>query len=174
MAENLSVQAPDFERIRRSDMVATADGIRLLWLVLNDEIARRRRSRSIWKDEDHANLTFSASAGTWTVGSSDFQYMRYAHNQEVLTISFSLIDTTTSAGMGTELYISMPEGLSHTGVGSGSGLLHTTLLPQEIVWIDADPNDNSRLRVIRNTGLAWPSALTNDLDLKGTVVVQHI
>lgn len=42
MADNLSIEAPDFDRIRKGDPHATEDAIRLLWFVANDEAKRRR------------------------------------------------------------------------------------------------------------------------------------
>ena len=42
MAENLSIEAPNFDRIRKGDTHATEDAIRLLWYVLNNEIRMRR------------------------------------------------------------------------------------------------------------------------------------
>ena len=42
MATNLSVESPDFDRIRKGDSSATEDAVRLLWYVLNDEIRKRR------------------------------------------------------------------------------------------------------------------------------------
>lgn len=43
MAENLSVESPDFDKIRKESGTATSDAIRLLWYVTNNEIADRRR-----------------------------------------------------------------------------------------------------------------------------------
>ena len=43
MAINLTIESPDFNRIRRGDAHATEDAIRLLWFVANEE-ARLRRS----------------------------------------------------------------------------------------------------------------------------------
>src|SRR3989304_1088755 len=44
MAENLSIEAPDFDRIRKGDGRATENAIKLLWFVGNNEIAMRRSS----------------------------------------------------------------------------------------------------------------------------------
>jgi hypothetical protein len=40
---NLTIESPDFNRIRKGDSFAVEDAIRLLWLVANEE-ARARRS----------------------------------------------------------------------------------------------------------------------------------
>ncbi len=42
MAENLSVEAPDFDLIRKETGRATEDAVRSLWYVLNDERRQRR------------------------------------------------------------------------------------------------------------------------------------
>lgn len=42
MADNLSVEAPDFDYIKREAGVHTMDGIRLLWSVANSEAKDRR------------------------------------------------------------------------------------------------------------------------------------
>jgi hypothetical protein len=43
VAENLSVEAPDFDEIVKEAGDSTADAARLLWFVLNNEIATSRR-----------------------------------------------------------------------------------------------------------------------------------
>ena len=43
MATNLSIESPDFDRIRKGDFSSINDAIRLLWFVANEE-ARLRRS----------------------------------------------------------------------------------------------------------------------------------
>src|SRR3990167_5866688 len=43
MSTNLSIESPDFARVRRGDFYAIEDAIRLLWFVANEE-ARLRRS----------------------------------------------------------------------------------------------------------------------------------
>lgn len=43
MAENLSIESPDFDRIRKGDANATEDAVRLLWYVLNHEMKSRRQ-----------------------------------------------------------------------------------------------------------------------------------
>lgn len=50
MAENLSIESPDFLRIRKGDSKATENAVRLLWFVLNDELASRRRGVRAAKD----------------------------------------------------------------------------------------------------------------------------
>jgi hypothetical protein len=42
MASQLTIESPDFDRIRKESGRATEDAIRLLWLVANDEASDRR------------------------------------------------------------------------------------------------------------------------------------
>lgn len=44
MAEQLQIEAPAFDRIRKGDNHAIEDGIRLLWLVANNEISVRSQT----------------------------------------------------------------------------------------------------------------------------------
>jgi hypothetical protein len=42
MAENLSIEAPDFDRIKQETGTSTRDGVKLLWTAMNYEMGRRR------------------------------------------------------------------------------------------------------------------------------------
>ncbi len=44
MATNLSVEAPDFDQIRKESGIITSNAVKLLWEVINYEIAQRRAS----------------------------------------------------------------------------------------------------------------------------------
>lgn len=43
MAEQLSIEAPEFDRIQKESGPATRDGVQLLWSVANEEARQRRR-----------------------------------------------------------------------------------------------------------------------------------
>lgn len=43
MAENQTIEAPDFDKIKKESGSATRDAIQLLWFVANNEAAERRR-----------------------------------------------------------------------------------------------------------------------------------
>lgn len=63
MAENLSIESPDFNRIRKGDSRATEDAVRLLWFVLNDELKKRRMGdRRIEQRISPKVVTFAPSA----------------------------------------------------------------------------------------------------------------
>ena len=63
MSTNLSIESPDFDRIRKGDFSSIDDAIRLLWFVANEE-ARLRRSADR-RIEDRLSprvVTFAPSA----------------------------------------------------------------------------------------------------------------
>ena len=63
MAENLSIESPDFDRIKKGNPKAIEDAVRLLWLVLNEEMKQRRSG--IRRTAERMNLkvvTFAPSA----------------------------------------------------------------------------------------------------------------
>ncbi len=61
MAENLSVDAPDFDLIRKESGRATEDALRSLWYVLNDE-SRQRRLQARRSDGRIAGKIFTSAA----------------------------------------------------------------------------------------------------------------
>jgi hypothetical protein len=65
-----------------------------------------------WISVAHGSLTFSASAGTWTVDSGDLQYFMYQQRGTTLAVRFSILNSSTSAGMGTDLIVSLPAGFT--------------------------------------------------------------
>lgn len=62
MAENLTVEAPEFDEIQRGNRRATADGIRLLWQVIN-ELDRRQRTGLRAAIERWEKKTLTSSPG---------------------------------------------------------------------------------------------------------------
>tara|TARA_Y100000310_G_scaffold322653_1_gene381943 strand:+ start:193 stop:720 length:528 start_codon:yes stop_codon:yes gene_type:complete len=57
--ENLSIEAPDLDRIRRESGAATEDGVRLLWMALND-------TRKLVRAADQRQVLQVVQAGTVT------------------------------------------------------------------------------------------------------------
>lgn len=53
MSENQTIEAPDFDHIKKESGTATRDAVNLLWLVANDEAGQRRRGirRAVETDE---------------------------------------------------------------------------------------------------------------------------
>src|SRR5262252_3791699 len=54
VAENLTVESPEFDRIKKESGPATRDAVQLLWFVANNESAERRRGVRAAQEEDIA------------------------------------------------------------------------------------------------------------------------
>lgn len=173
MSEQLVIESPDFDQIRKESGTASENAIRLLWYSLNREISDRRQQRWGWQDVAFADITFSASAGTWTVGSGDLNTYRWARLNDMVAIFFNFATTTTSAGMGTELYFTLPMGLNAkgtyffegAGVVSGGGLA-----APEALTVYANTSNRQLVTLLRSS--AFPSSRTNDLNVGGMLVIQ--
>lgn len=171
MAENLSIQSPDFPKIKKGDNVAIHDAIKLLWLVANDEAAARRRQRFRWFDVDYNTVTFSASVGTWTVGAGDFIAYRYAILGDLLVLYFNFQTTSTSAGMGVDLYFTLPNGYK-AAVGATGFVVATGTINESAYSVVRSSPNNSFVQLNRISGAAWPSTVTDNLGVRGSLIVQ--
>lgn len=171
MSTNLTIAAPDFAQIRAGDFRAIHDAINLLWLVANDDATKRRRQQLIWRDVGYDSSAFSASAGTWTVQAADQSQYRYILVGTCLFLSFAFIDTSTSAGMGTELYVRLPLGLSAAlPYQVGTVGIYGAATAVGTVLTRAAPNA-ATLALTRADGSAWPSSATNTLDIVGAIAL---
>ena len=112
MTEQLSIESPDFNRIKRGENNAIHDAIKTLWLATNEAFRQIQRGRQFWLDVPFAAGNFTASAGTWTVASGDVNLYRCITVDRMMLIEFALENTTTSSGMGTDLYIATPNFVS--------------------------------------------------------------
>ena len=172
MAENLVIESPDFDEIRKESGTSTEDAIRLLWFALNGEIKQRRGKRFRWDDVGSTNLTFTSSAGTWTVDSGDITFCKTALFTDWMMIQFVLTNTTTSAGMGTELYIQLPSSLQVLGGAGYTGVCFVDGPIQETAMIQSQTSNPQLLTLKRVTGAAWPSSATNTLSIRGFMIFQ--
>lgn len=121
-----------------------------------------------WAASDYFALT-----GTWTVSSNTFLSYRWTLVNTVMTLWISLSGTTTSAGMGAELYIRLP---------AGYGMVPTTQTLGVVRWdegVGAVPGIVERstgmiphcLQLSRDTAsTAWPTG-TLDISVVATVPV---
>lgn len=173
MSEQLVIESPDFDQIRKESGRATEDAIRLLWYALNEENKQRRQQRWSWVDVPHSAITFTSSAGTWTVGSADLNTYRYTRLGDMVMIFFNFASTSTSAGMGTELYFTLPYGLNAKGsyFFEGVGVLTGGgVSGKEDISVYANTSNRQLVTLLRAT--AWPSSRTNDLNVGGFLVLQ--
>lgn len=172
MAENLGIAAPDFGRILKNDPRALHDGIRLLWLAANELENRRRRQRAVWQDIAYAAGNFGESAGTWTVASGDQSLFKYVFTGTLMLVSFVLVNTTTSGGMGTGLTISVPLSLSASAADFvGSLVVAGNITEAAVVKTQSGANASSLL-LERLDGSSWPSSVTDDLDFQGFIALE--
>lgn len=172
MAVNLVIESPDFDEIRAETGASTEDAIKLLWYALNNEIKLRQKQRFRWDDILAANLAFTASAGTWTVDSADVTIAKTSLFGDWMMFQFVLDNTTTSAGMGTELYIQLPSSLRVKGGAGYTGVCFVGGPITEVGQIASQSSNSQLLTLTRADGSAWPSSATNTLDVRGFIIMQ--
>jgi len=62
-----------------------------------------------WIDVAHSNGFYSSSAGSWTVGVRDQRVFQYSVLQDLMLLRVHIVDSTT-ASMGNQLFVQMPDG----------------------------------------------------------------
>lgn len=170
MGSQLVIESPAFDVIKQESGYATRDAIQLLWYALNDEILNRIKARWRWEDVPFAAGNFTASAGTWTVASADQVMYKVARLYDQVMVWFDIATSSTSAGMTTSLYITLPNGWQVTN-NSFMGVCHeySNLNEMGAIVFSTD-----KLDIRRAAGSNWPSNRTNDLSLRGFVVGQLV
>ena len=169
------IGVPEFDGIRRETGQMTEDALRLLWVGLND--TRTQHSRLLeqieqWNPVPFVATNFDANAGDWTVASGDHILYRYTLTGKVLVVQFTLVDTTTGSGMGTQLHVTLPAGLKAASA-SYTGSLFTAGNISEAGKILTLGSGNAHLLSLQRTaGSSWPSSVTNDLDIRGMIVLE--
>jgi hypothetical protein len=172
MAEQFRIESPDFARILTGDDRAVHNAIRLLWLTANTAFERIDRRRLVWQEVPFAAGNFTASAGTWTVASGDVSLYRFIFADRMMLIEFAFVNTTTSSGMGTDLYIPMPLNLSaQNALNTGFCITAGTITEVDYISTRSGANATS-LALLRTAGTSWPSSVTDNLDIRGAVVVE--
>jgi len=172
VTEQLRIESPDFNRILSGDTRATHDAVKTMWLAMNEAFTRIERGRQFWIDVPFAAGNFTASAGTWTVAAGDVNLYRYITTDQMMLIEFALENTTTSSGMGTNLYLSTPNYISaqntyNTGFVAAQGNI------DEIGMISTRSGANATsVSLTRAAGSSWPSSVTDDLDIRGMIVLE--
>lgn len=173
MADNLVIESPDFDQIRKETGTATEDAVRLLWFALNNEIKLRQKKRFRWDNIPASLLSFTSSAGTWTVDSGDITVFKTTLFDDWMMVQFLLDNTSTSAGMGNILYVQLPSSLRVKGGVGYTGMMHyfdgTT---GEVGVISSQTTNPELLLLTRPTGANWPSSITNALDVRGFIIFQ--
>ena len=167
----LTFQTLDFARVREESGVATEESMRSLYLFLEDTRQRLQAMEQQfgWQDVAFAAGYFTANSGTWTVASADQQLYRYTKIGRVLSLNFFLEDTTTGSGMGTQLRIKMPLGMKASATTFMGPLIVRGSVETE-GYVTTEGTDT--LYCYRTDHAAWPSSITNDVDVRGTITCQ--
>ena len=167
----LTFQTLDFARVREESWVATEESVRSLYLFLEDSRQRLQAMEQQfgWQDVAFAAGNFTANSGTWTVASADQQLYRYTKIGRVLSLNFFLEDTTTGSGMGTQLRIKMPLGMKASATTFMGPLIVRGSVETE-GYVTTEGTDT--LYCYRTDHAAWPSSITNNVDVRGTITCQ--
>ena len=149
--------------------------LRQIWNVLNEEVGTRQRKRVHWQDVAYASVTFTASAGVWTVTAGQMVAYKYALLQDLLLISWDFESSTTGVGMTTELIFTLPNNLKAVTSAAGWTGFHefkTSGGSGEVGFsiIQASPNNN-RVSLQRPALTNWPSSDTLT-SLRGNMMLQ--
>ena len=167
----LDFPTPDFARVREETGSVTEQSIRSLYFAALDTRQRLLRIQQElgWKDVTYASGNFTANTGTWTVASADQQLYQFIKFGRFVALSFFLEDTTTGSGMGNQLQIQLPIGMSastttYTGPLTIRGSVDTE------GYITTGGTD--KLYCFRTDHAAWPSSITNNLDIRGMITMQ--
>ena len=102
----------DDDRIRAGDPLATADAIKALWTGVQDLQALVSGRAIAWRAVAFDATDFTASGGTWTVAAADVVDYKLARvGADLVTVQFSLKETSTGVGVTDQLLIRLPLGL---------------------------------------------------------------
>jgi|TARA_B000000460_G_scaffold189420_1_gene136564 hypothetical protein len=133
----------------------------------------RRRLQRIqqelaWRSTPFLAGNFTANTGTWTVASADQKQYEFIKIGRFLAVNFFLEDTTTSSSMGNQLQIQLPKGMSaaattYTGPLTIRGSVDTE------GYITTGGTD--KLYCFRTDHAAWPSSVTDNVDLRGMITL---
>jgi hypothetical protein len=167
----LGIPTPDFSRIREESGVVTEDAVRSLYFSALDTRQRllRIQQESGWHPVAFASGNFTANSGTWTVASADQKLYQYLKIGELLIVNFFLEDTSTGSGMGNELRIALPKGMKAIATTFTGPLIIKGSVDTE-GYVTTGGTD--KLYCYRTDHSAWPSSITNNVDIRGMILLQ--
>ena len=166
----LRVDPPDFARIREESGRHTEQAVRELYTTTLDTRQRLQRLQQTltWHEVPFAAGNFTANTGTWTVASADQQLFRYSKLGQLMVVSFFLEDTTTGSGMGNELRITLPKGLAASATAfTGPLTIRGSVDTEGYITTGG----TTKLYCYRTDHAAWPSSITNNLDIRGMIAL---
>jgi hypothetical protein len=167
----LDFPTPDFARIREESGIVTEQAMRSLYFSSLDTRRRLQRIQQElgWQDVTFAAGNFTANSGTWTVASADQKLYQFIKIGQFLVVNFFLEDTTTGSGMGNQFQIQLPQGLSATE-STYTGPLTIRGSVDTEGYITTGGTD--KLYCFRTDHAAWPSSITDNVDLRGMITLQ--
>ena len=167
---SLDFPVPDFARVREESGLVTERAIRSLYFSLLDTRQRvqRLQQEQAWQSTAFLAGNFTANSGTWTVASADQKQYQYIKIGQFLAVNFFLEDTTTGSGMGNQLQIQLPKGMkaaatTYTGPLTVRGSVDTE------GYLTTGGTD--KLYCFRTDHAAWPSSITNNVDVRGSITL---
>lgn len=173
---NSLIAAPDYDQVNQGSNVALVDALRLIWNSLQSEITDRKRQRFQWNDATYSSSLFSASAGTWTVSSGSMLVYKYVVENDLCLLQFNFHNTSTSAGMGTELRVLLPAGFkvvnANATIGTGQATTSGGATINETFYITSF--NTATLSFQRSAAASWPNGMVSTLNLMGSVILQVV
>jgi hypothetical protein len=167
----LDFPTPDFARIREESGLVTERAMRSLYFASLDTRRRLQRIQQelAWNVVPFAAGNFTANTGTWTVASADQKLYQYIKMGRFLAVNFFLEDTTTSSSMGNELRITLPKGMSATDTNyTGPLTIRGSVETEGYVTTGG----STILYCYKTDHSAWPSSITNNVDVRGMITLQ--
>ena len=167
----LDFPTPDFARVREESGPVTERSLRSLYFSALD--TRRRLTRIQqelgWRDVAFAAGNFTANTGTWTVASADQQLYQFVKMGRFMVASFFLENTSTGSGMGNRLTITLPLGMAASNTTyTGPLTIRGDIETEGYITTGG----TTSLYCFRTDHAAWPSSVTNDLDIRGMITLQ--
>ena len=167
----LDFPTPDFARIREESGIVTEQAMRSLYFASIDTRRRLQRIQQElgWYSDPFLAGNFTANSGTWTVASADQKLFQYIKIGQFVTINFFLEDTSTGSGMGNELRIQIPKGLkAETTPFTGPLIIKGSVDTEGYITTGG----TDKLYCYRTDHSAWPSSITNNVDIRGMISFQ--
>ena len=167
---SLDFPTPDFSRIREEAGHVTVEAVRSLYFSSLDTRRRLQRIQQElgWQSTPFLAGNFTANSGTWTVASADQKQYQYIKIGQFLVVNFFLEDTTTGSGMGNQLQIQLPKGMKATATTYTGPLIVRGSVDTE-GYITTGGTD--KLYCFRTDHAAWPSSITNNVDVRGSITL---
>lgn len=122
-------------------------------------------NRQRFRDQLYNATDFSANAGVWTVGSGNLQLFCYAVQQDVMHIQGTILNSSTDANIGANLYVRIPGGYRSRGYYQVGTMFQFSPALREVGIINTTSSPDNRLVLSRPGAGVFPASRVNDLGL---------